>query len=135
MSEKKTDPWALLREARNELAVLASYVGHPDTKWPTVGLMLTAVAQKKLHDRIDAALSSPRAAQTEGAERQDSATDVVEWKRMNGRAFMSALIGRCDVDLFSKEGGGWWWQVRANGDEKTIDEAKSAAIAAAKGMK
>ena len=47
----------LLREARNELSVLASYVGHPDTKWPTVGLMLTAVAQKKLHDRIDAALA------------------------------------------------------------------------------
>ncbi len=65
------DPWELLRQARNELDVLASYVGHPDTKWPTVGLMMTAVAQKKLRDRIDAVL----------AERQDSAKDVVEWGR------------------------------------------------------
>jgi hypothetical protein len=102
------DPWALLREARTHIVEVA-----------------VQGCDDRLLARIDAAL----------AERQDSATDVVEWKRMNGRAFMSALIGRCDVDLFSKEGGGWWWQVRANGDEKTIDEAKSAAIAAARGMR
>jgi hypothetical protein len=51
------DPWELLREARNELSVLASYVENRNTVWPTAGLKVTAVAQKKLRDRIDAALT------------------------------------------------------------------------------
>ena len=49
---------ALLREARNELSVLASYVDHPDTVWPNVGLKVTAKAQKQLRDLIDAALAT-----------------------------------------------------------------------------
>ena len=50
---------ALLAEARQELAVLASYVDDPETKWPTVGLKMTAKAHKRAVTRIDAALAEP----------------------------------------------------------------------------
>jgi hypothetical protein len=48
----------LLREARNELSVLASYVEDPDFAWPNLGLKMRAKAQKELRDRLDAALKS-----------------------------------------------------------------------------
>lgn len=50
---------ALLAEARQELAVLASYVDDPETKWPTVGLKMTAKAHKRVVTRIDASLAEP----------------------------------------------------------------------------
>lgn len=52
------DLMALLNEARNELAILASYVGHEETRWPNVGLKVTAATHKKLVERIDAALAA-----------------------------------------------------------------------------
>jgi NOL1/NOP2/fmu family ribosome biogenesis protein len=123
MTTEKLDPWALLREARNELSVLASYVEDPDTKWTTVGLKVTAKAQKKLRDSIEAAL----------AGRQDSATDVVEWTT---DAFGNNYVKQGNVLLQVAEtiDGRWAWGMRVEGDKPTLDEAKSAAIAAAKGL-
>lgn len=48
---------ALLNDARNELAVLASYVDDPNTEWPNFGLKITAKAHKRMVERIDAALA------------------------------------------------------------------------------
>jgi hypothetical protein len=128
-----TDPWELLRQARNELDVLASYVGHPDTKWPTVGLMMTAVAQKKLRDRIEVALAE-----------HESATPVVEWAYDVGNTQKAGFL---DMELVI------WprvlhhlfkWSVtltrnkvnyNTHGYSNTEAEAKSAAIAAARGLR
>lgn len=54
MTITPNDLIALLNDARQELAVLASYVDDPETKWPTVGLKMTAKAHKLLVERIDA---------------------------------------------------------------------------------
>ncbi len=48
---------ALLGDAITELRVLASYVDHPDTEWPNLGLKVTAVAQKKLAEKITTSLN------------------------------------------------------------------------------
>lgn len=47
------DLLALLNDARNELAVLASYVDDTQTVWPTAGLKVTSIAHKRLVERID----------------------------------------------------------------------------------
>jgi hypothetical protein len=140
------DPWALLRQARNELDVLASYAGHPDTKWPTVGLMMTAVAQKKLRDRIDAALAAHR----DEVPAQDSAKDVVEsdaveWRdclSVDESMFLAAdLSDKLKVSVYPEEatpGAYPWRAVRIEAQEGTAPteaEAKAAAIAAARGMR
>ena len=53
------DLLALLAEAREELNVLASHLGHPEVEWPTMGLKLTAKAHMALRDRIALALTQP----------------------------------------------------------------------------
>jgi hypothetical protein len=120
------DPWALLREARNELDVLASYVENHNTVWPTAGLKATAKAQKKMRDRIDAAL----------AERQDSSTDVVEWEERQGSYIHDDGVNELRVYLFGDQ---WHWhtvvECRANGICTTEAEARRAATAAARGMR
>ncbi len=76
----------------------------------------------EVRDRIDAAL----------AERQDSSTDVVEWKPYGDSqiATVNGLSVRVDrVDLRVA------WSVTRYGEEITTSEAKSAAIKAARGMK
>jgi hypothetical protein len=127
---RDNNPWELLREARNELAVLASYVGHPDTKWPTVGLMLTAVAQKKLHDRIDAALAE-----------HNSTTDIVEWNKVNEN-FSTAypdIQTSLTVSRFDLTQQKWRWdaevEIKKAGYCDTEEEAKAAALKAARGLK
>ena len=47
----------LLGDALTELRVLGSYVDHPDTCWPNLGLKVTATAQKKLAQRIEKVLA------------------------------------------------------------------------------
>lgn len=54
-----SDLLALLSDARNELAVLASYVDDPKTVWPNAGLKMTAKAHKKLVARIDEWMAEP----------------------------------------------------------------------------
>jgi hypothetical protein len=47
---------AVLKEALNELRVLASYVDDPKTEWPNAGLLMTAKAHKRTAARIERAL-------------------------------------------------------------------------------
>jgi hypothetical protein len=127
-----TDPWELLRQARNELDVLASYVENPNTVWPTAGLKVTAKAQKKLRDRIEVAL----------AERQDSATDVVEWRLGDDcdeefvyyEAYPDSDTG---LDVVRFKDGRWRWTMsrEQQGYCDTLAEARRAATAAARGVR
>jgi len=128
----------LLREARVSvqfhIGLLAWSNNHSPLKTDEL-----AKTEKTLND-IDSAL----------AERQDSATSVEEfekvgWRRMNGQAFMSAYVNRCDVDLFQKLTHGWMWQVRSNGpdhpvrtvsgDANTLAQAKEAAVNVARSLR
>ena len=109
MTTEKHDPWALLREAREWIEI-----------------------EDDLIDRIDAAL----------AERQDSAKDVVEWRLGDDcdeefvyyEAYPDSDTG-LDVVRFKDSKWRWTMSREQQGYCDTLDEAKSAAIAAAKGMK
>jgi hypothetical protein len=81
-----------------------------------------------LFARIDAAL----------AERQDSAQNAVEWRPSDQRVFLDNVSLR----VVHHTDGLWVWSVywplshrTEQGRAATEEEAKSAAIAAAKGMK
>ena len=105
------DPWALLREARDQL----------------VGVRRMGRATQTIA-RIDAAL----------AERQDSATEAVEWRPADQRVF----LGDVSLRIVHHTDGLWVWSVywplshrTEQGRVATEAEAKSAAIAATRGMK
>ena len=76
--------------------------------------------------RIDAAL----------AEHADSATPVVEWEQRQGSYIHDDGVNEFRVYLWGDE---WHWhtvvEYRANGTCATEAEAKSAALAAARGLK
>ena len=87
-----------------------------------------------LKNRIGAALS----------ESSDSATDVVEWdegENYEGKHWWDTMIGdrAVHVEAWDKGGTRFYWRVFSTLDEEghqpTLDKAKSAAIAAAKGMR
>lgn len=59
MTITPNDLIALLNDARQELAVLASYVDDPEFNWPTLGLKTTAKAHKSLVERIDNWMTEP----------------------------------------------------------------------------
>ncbi len=126
MTTEKHDPWALLREARDELSVLASYVGHPDTVWPNVGLKTTAQCHKIMRDRIDAALAAHDAVPP-GEEAVEWQTDAfgLDYHRQGNMLLM--VVQTLD--------GNWGWETRVEGYAATEAEAKAAAIAAAREMR
>jgi len=102
---------ALLREARDQLVGV-----------PGMGRATQTIA------RIDAAL----------AERQDSAQNAVEWRPADQRVFLDNVSLR----VVHHTDGLWVWSVywplshrTEQGRVATEEEAKSAAIAAAKGLK
>jgi hypothetical protein len=76
------------------------------------------------------------------AERQDSAKDVVEWRLGDDcdeefvyyEAYPDSDTG---LDVVRFKGGKWRWTMsrEQEGYCNTLDEAKSAAIAAARGLK
>jgi hypothetical protein len=110
------DPWALLREAKRLIAANRLMLGH-----------YSGVREVgSLEDRIDAAL----------AERQNSVKDVVEWEQRQGSYIHDDGVHELRVYLWGDE---WHWhtvvEYRANGTCATEAEAKSAAIAAARGDK
>ena len=123
------DPWALLREARESVRDLLAEYEVKTTKPKFVE------TERDLLARIEAAL----------AERQDSAKDVVEseveWNNHNAQ-FSTAYpddetsLTVCRFDLTQQN---WRWdmerEVKKRGYCATEAEAKSAAIAAAKGMR
>jgi hypothetical protein len=81
------------------------------------------------------------------AERQDSATDVVEsetveWFRDSSGAIQSAKVGRATVSVSKQIGNEyWWWTINyamggpTEGWVKTESDAKTAAIRAALGLR
>ena len=87
------------------------------------------IDETDLLDRIDAAL----------AERQDSATEEVEWER--GLYAWDATIGNTCLHIKATWDKGalheeqWNWRVERQGKCATEAEAKEAAIAVARGMK
>jgi len=108
MTTEKHDPWALLAEI------------HELQPWLSQDADLAA--------RVEAAL----------AERQDSAKDVVEWRPSNQRVFLDGV----DLRILYQTDGTWLWSVywplshrTDRGACATEAEAKSAALAAARGMK
>jgi hypothetical protein len=108
MTTEQHDPWALLREARDQLVGVQGMVEVTQT-----------IA------RIDAAL----------AERQDSAKDVVEWVLTNSPiGTMHAYLDGADLRV-RWDGQDAAWDVTRYGRCATEAEAKDAAIAAAKGMR
>ena len=122
----------LLRKAREELADLWAIVHCPEHKRKACRECDGTI------DCIDAAL----------AERQDSAKDVVEpvemrwgWHEVNSPNRLAALLmDGTRVECRKAENNGvmgWAWNamIQPVGFAPTLDEAKSAAIAAAKGMK
>ena len=116
MANEAHDPWALLREAREAL----DYVGQV----PTGERNSRARA---LERRIDAAL----------AEHADSATPVVEWIDYGEWGAKSTQIDGFALTVRAHGlPGPWHWEApRCSGYAATKDEAKSAAIAAARGLK
>jgi len=108
------DPWALLAEARE--AIPCQFPN--DRRCRCSGCMTRA--------RIKAAL----------AERQDSATDVVEWEQRQGSCIHDDGVNELRVYLWGDQ---WHWhtvvEYRANGICATEAEAKTAAIAAARGLR
>ena len=111
----------LLREARESVEAHEKALLYDDPK---------VAALIDLATRIDAAL----------AERQDSATDVVEWHDIAGQGIQIAKVGDLTLRLvFHSYPPAWRWSVSHDrqdyGECFTEDEAKIAAIAAARGMR
>jgi hypothetical protein len=110
MTTDKHDPWALLREAR---VVVYEY-----------GPLDEDIAEPDLLARIDAAL----------AEHADSATPVVEWKTEMG--LHATTVNGVNIAVFAMaEDDKWTAALHVAEPFNTLDEAKSAAIAAARGMR
>jgi hypothetical protein len=117
--EKNVDPWALLREARQALS---------QGCWNGSCCVVRA--------RIDAALAAHR---DEG-----STEDVVAWdegENYEGKHWWDTMIGdrAVHVEALDKGGTRFYWRVFSTLDEEghqlTLDKAKSAAIATARGMR
>jgi hypothetical protein len=124
MTTEKHDPWALLREARESVFRDSLCREYDDSH--KAAAMEEHRRRTRLLDRIDAAL----------AERQGSATNVVEWEERQGSYIHDDGVNELRVYLWGDQ---WHWhavvEYRANGICATEAEAKSAAIAAARGMR
>lgn len=123
MTTEKHDPWALLREAREDLAL-----AHAD---------LDALRQTRkmstLTDRIDAALAEHDAVPPSG-EQVDSARPFVEWET---DAFGNDYVKQGNVlsMVVQTLDGNWGWETRVEGYADTEAEAQRAALLAARGMR
>jgi len=124
MTTEQHDPWALLREARESVFRDSLCREYDDSH--KAAAMEEHRRRTRLLDRIDAAL----------AERQDSATDVVEWEQRQGSCIHDDGVNELRVYLWGDQ---WHWhtvvEYRANGICATEAEAKTAAIAAARGLR
>ena len=112
------------KEAVTLLQKARSYIGH--------NLDCTSVCDEcALAARIDAALAAHR----DEVPAQDSAKDVVEWEQRQGSCIHDDGVNELRVYLWGDQ---WHWhtvvEYRANGICATEAEAKTAAIAAARGL-
>jgi hypothetical protein len=117
MANKKHDPWALLAQAREALVRAENRMMAPPHQVPDV------------IQHIDAAL----------AEHADSATPVVEWCAVGDTWATAYPVDGAEMTVMRWADGPWkWWtklETSAQGTASTEVEAKSAAIAAARGMR
>lgn len=118
----------LLREARETMRNFAEN-WDCDTDAHKYRTTCRVCAAKEAQDRIDAALADAL------AELQDSAKDVVEWSDSDGwmQVSRAALPNR---NLEVRRGrDAFKWKVIHQGCADTAEDAKAAAIAAAKGLR
>ena len=139
------DPWALLREARKlihttlDINALRVWACESDGDELALDDLMYS-----LRGRIDAALAAHR----DEVPAQDSAKDVVEsvemkweWHSVNSPNRVEAILTdgtRVTCRKANYNGVmGWAWdaEIRPVGFALTLDEAKSSAIAAARGMR
>ena len=113
MTTENHDPWALLREARE------CVVGRCNTD---------------LRDRIDAALAEHDAV--------PPSEEKVEWHTYERSTVLDGIICTIGYSPVADHEDPWWWRVQHAENRKwkfdrvkTEAEAKSAAIAAARGMR
>ena len=105
---------ALLREAQG-------WIGY----WP---LTKPEAGAEILKNRIDAALA------------EHDVEDKVEWTQ-DALGYYARVKVEAEIEVFQDLSGEWQWNrtalsdVRRHGSANTLDEAKSAAIAAARGMR
>lgn len=109
---------ALLREARDAVEWDFDWSEHSQASDRKVALDLLA--------RIDAALAVHDAVPPSEVE--------VEWRLANRPHVFLAHLNDADMAL-RVDWDRWYWKVTREGHTFTLDEAKSAAIAAAKGMR
>lgn len=111
MGNEKVDPWALLREARESVQLLANKLYNElDYGY--------SEEQEQLCSRIDTALAQKDA--------------EVVWSRSRDRYW--SQIDSADVQVqFLPSSKNWHWEVVRYGFMPTEEEAKKAAIDAAKG--
>ena len=127
MTTEKHDPWALLREARDSVALDAEAAGN--SRFASEDERVSGLLA-----RIDAAL----------AEHADSAQSAVEseveWTQ-DALGHYARVKVEAEIEVFQDLSGEWQWNrtalsdVRRHGSANTLDEAKSAAIAAARGLR
>ena len=132
MTTEKHDPWALLREAREVVhAGVTAARSIAYAQWSP-----EQHRAEVLRDRIDAALA-------EHADSAQRAVESVVWR--NNPDGEDAVVNNAVLSVWGWIGG-WAWQRKPlaepsylnrteSGLSKTLDEAKSAAIAAARGLK
>ena len=128
MANEKHDPWALLAAARG--SVLQHKERLLDCDHDAETCTCDLAAQKiVLLDRIDAAL----------AEHADSDTPVVEWCAVGDTWATAYPVDGVEMTVMRWADGPWkWWtklETSAQGTASTEEEAKSAAIAAARGLR
>ncbi len=118
------DPWALLREARNSVALEVA----------AVAAFRVSDADKRVLDllkRIDAALAVHDAVPP--SEEKVEWISYGDWCEKSSNKFDGFQL---TVRAHALPGGPWHWEApRCSGYAATKDEAKSAAIAAARGLK
>lgn len=123
MANENHDPWALLREARESMGVLV------DIGWIPAEMSNAESRAVECINRIDAALADHEAI--------PPSKEKVEWKRQ----VQTLRFADKKIILWAFGDGTWGWgltgveQKPVQGNCATEAEAKSAAIAAARGMR
>lgn len=119
MITEKHDPWALLREAREDLALA----------YADIDALRQTRKMSTLTDRIDAALAVHDAV--------SPSEETVEWFDYGEWGSKSSKIDGFQLTVRAHGlPGPWHWEApRSSGYAATKDEAKAAAIAAARGMR
>ena len=100
-----------------------------------LALLREAQAQAESVDGLSVALSRRIDAALAEHDAVPPSEDKVEWRRtQTGPTVFVAHLNDADMAL-RVDWERWYWKVTREGHTTTLDEAKAAAIAAAKGMR